>query len=165
MRNKPDHSWDSLSNLLVLAAIFLSSLRLQSTAWVIGLEKINTIALLGKLFALFTTLLIVAVSFIAYRKKWGVAEVFLWVSTVFALFSLILHPWYIALVILFSSLTNYRFGILWSLLIMATYAGYTSTGFGEVYVLVAIEFIVVIAFAIFEIRRQARLSATLKLAP
>lgn len=125
----------------------------------------NTIALLGKLFALFTTLLIVAVSFIAYRKKWGVAEVFLWVSTVFALFSLILHPWYIALVILFSSLTNYRFGILWSLLIMATYAGYTSTGFGEVYVLVAIEFIVVIAFAIFEMRRQARLSATLKLAP
>ena len=48
---------------------------------------------------------------------------------------------------------------------MATYAGYTSTGFGEVYVLVAIEFIVVIAFAIFEMRRQARLSATLKLAP
>lgn len=47
MRNKPAHSWDSLSNLLVLAAIFLSSLRLQSTAWVIGLEKINTIALLG----------------------------------------------------------------------------------------------------------------------
>jgi len=47
MRNKPARSWDSLSNLLVLAAIFLSSLRLQSTAWVTGLEKINTVALLG----------------------------------------------------------------------------------------------------------------------
>lgn len=125
----------------------------------------NMIALIGQLFAWFTAITIITVSFIAHRRKWAVAETFLCISTVFALFSLILHPWYIALVILFSSITHNRFGILWSLLIMATYAGYSITGFSEVYGLVALEFASVITFAFIEIKRQTKLSATLNVAP
>lgn len=126
----------------------------------------NTIAIIGKLFALFSAIAILAISIIAYLKKWLLVNAFLWISVVFALFSLILHPWYITLIILFSVFTNYRFGILWSLVIMGTYAGYSITGFNEVYWLVAFEFITVIGLAIYEMKQhQANLSATLNVAP
>lgn len=125
----------------------------------------NTIAFIGKVFAYFVAASILIISFIAYKRNWKLTVVFLWISALFALFSLILHPWYIALVILFSTLTNYRFGIVWSLLIMGTYAGYGITGFSEVYWLVAFEYLAVILFIVYELRNQAKLNATLKVAP
>lgn len=114
----------------------------------------NMIALIGKLFAIGTTILVLAISLIAYAKKRQFPETFLWISTVFALFSLILHPWYIALVILFSSITRYRFGILWSFLIMGTYAGYSISGFDEIFWIVALEFLAVLAYLIFELKQK-----------
>ncbi len=119
--------------------------------WVKGY---NMIALIGKIFAFGVTFLILLLSIIGYVKKCKIQNTLLWISTIFALFSLILHPWYITLVILFGTMTNYRFGILWSFLIMGTYAGYYASGFEEVMFIVAIEFIAVIGMIYFEIKKQ-----------
>ena len=126
--------------------------------WVNGY---NMIALIGKLFALEVTVSILIISFASYYKKAKLTETFLWISTVFALFSLILHPWYIALVILFATLTRYKFGVLWSLLIMSTYAGYSAIGFQEIMAIVAIEFVAILVMILYEIRkyRYAKLNA------
>ncbi len=113
----------------------------------------NMIALIGKIFALGVTMSILIISVSSYKKKNPLPETFLWVSTVFALFSLILHPWYIALVILFGTISHYKFGIAWSLLIMATYAGYSAIGFTELMPIVAIEFILVLGMLFWEIRK------------
>jgi len=119
------------------------------------------IALIGKLFAFGVTLSILLISFQSYIKKAKLTETLLWISTVFALFSLILHPWYIALVILFATLTRYKFGVLWSLLIMSTYAGYSAIGFQEIMAIVAIEFVAILVMILYEIRkyRYAKLNA------
>jgi len=130
--------------------------------WVKGY---NMIALIGKIFALTVTISIFYISIKSAIKKWKLPETLLWISTLFAFFSLILHPWYISLIILFGSMTNYRFGILWSFLIMGTYAGYSATGFKEVMWVVGIEFIAVLAMLIIEIINQTKLKATLKVAP
>ncbi len=113
----------------------------------------NMISFIGKLFALGVTILVLAISLSAYAKKRHFPETFLWISTVFALFSLILHPWYIALVILFSSITRYRFGILWSFLIMGTYAGYSISGYNEIFWIVALEFSAVLAYLFYELKQ------------
>ncbi len=118
----------------------------------------NTIAVIGKLFAIGVTLSILFLSIIGYIKKWKIQNIFLWISTIFALFSLILHPWYIALVILFGTMTNYRFAVLWSLLIMGTYAGYSAGGFEEIMFIVAIEFIAVISMIFYELRANFKLN-------
>ena len=115
----------------------------------------NMIAFIGKMFAIGVTILVLMISLIAYVKKRHFPETFLWVSTVFALFSLILHPWYIALVILFSSITRYKFGILWSFLIMGTYAGYSISGFDEIFWIVALEFSAVLAYMFYELKQTS----------
>lgn len=114
----------------------------------------NMIAQIGSLFAFGVTISIILISLRSYVKKFSMPETFLWISTIFAFFSLILHPWYIALVILFGTMTRYKFGILWSLLIMGTYAGYSVTGFEENYWIVAIEFIAVIAMIFVELKQR-----------
>jgi len=117
--------------------------------WIYGY---NMIALIGKLFAIGATLLIIIISVYSFLKKKLLPETLLWISTVFALLSLILHPWYIALVILFGTITRYKFGFIWSLLIMGTYAGYSVSGFEEIMPIVALEFIIVLAMIFWEIR-------------
>ncbi len=130
----------------------------QMGYWVNGY---NMIALIGKLFALGVTVSILIISFTSYYRKALLSETFLWISTIFALFSLILHPWYIALAILFGTITRYKFGFLWSLLIMGTYAGYSAIGFQEIMPIVAIEFVAVLVMILYEIRkyRYAKLKA------
>ncbi len=121
----------------------------------------NMIALIGKLFAIGVTLAILIVSYISYYKKILLSEAFLWISTIFALFSLILHPWYIALAILFGTMTQYKFGFLWSFLIMGTYAGYSANGCQENMPIITIEFVAVLGMILYEIRkyRYAKLKA------
>lgn len=116
--------------------------------WVKGY---NMIALIGKWMAGVTVLGVLAISYHGYRNNKPMPEVLLFMATLFALFSLILHPWYISLVILFGSMSRYRFWVVWSLLIMGTYAGYTAQGFSEVMPVVAFEFIVVLAMLLYEL--------------
>jgi hypothetical protein len=118
------------------------------------LQGYNMIALIGKIFAIGVTLSILLISIVSRIKKYLLPNSFLYISTVFALFSLILHPWYISLVILFSTITNYKFGILWSFLIMGSYAGYSATQFKEIIPFVSVEFILVITFFLFEIKKN-----------
>ncbi len=120
--------------------------------WVNGYNMIEPI---GKLFAISTTLSILGISVYGYYKNKPLPETMLWISTVFALLSLILHPWYIALVVLFATFTRYKFAIVWSLLIMGTYAGYSIIGFKEVMPWVAFEFIAVLIIMGFEIRKYS----------
>ncbi len=115
----------------------------------------NMIELIGKLLAFTTTFSILGISVYAYYQKKKLPETMLWISMVFALFSLILHPWYISLAILFGTFTHYKFAIVWSLLIMGTYAGYSIIGFKEVMPWVAFEFIAVLAIMLFEIRKYS----------
>lgn len=114
----------------------------------------NMITLIGKWMAVTTIIGVLGLSWWGYRHQKSMPLVLLWISTLFAMFSLILHPWYIGLVILFGSFTTYRFGVLWSLLIMGTYAGYSTIGFTEVMPLVAVEFIAVLTMLIFEIKKR-----------
>ncbi len=118
--------------------------------WVNGY---NMIALIGKLLAVTTTISILIISVYSFYKKKALPETMLWLSVVFALFSLILHPWYISLAILFGTFTRYKFTFVWSLLIMCTYAGYSITGFKEVMPVVALEFIVVLIVMFIEMRK------------
>jgi alpha-1,6-mannosyltransferase len=122
--------------------------------WVKGY---NMIELIGKIFAFGVTLSILIISVIAYLRKWKTTDTYLLISSIFALFSLILHPWYISLVILFGTMTRYKFGILWSLLIMGTYAGYSANGFEEVMGIVTIEFIAITLMVIYEIKSVSKI--------
>ncbi|MDX1783793.1 MAG: mannosyltransferase, partial [Aequorivita vladivostokensis] len=61
------------------------------------------------------------------------------------------HPWYVATPLLLSVFTKYKFPIFWSFMVMLSYSAYGENGFDEKLWLVAMEYIVVIGVAIWEI--------------
>jgi Gpi18-like mannosyltransferase len=74
----------------------------------------------------------------------------LWCMVVYFLSTTILHPWYTITLLAISAFTPYRFPMIWTGLIFLTYAGYNKSSYDENLVLVAIEYIVVIACAFYE---------------
>ncbi len=73
----------------------------------------------------------------------GISFYFLLATTV--------HPWYIATPLLLCVFTKYRFPIVWSFIVMLSYFAYGKEGFSENLKLVALEYVVVIGFAVWEI--------------
>ncbi|MFD1550924.1 hypothetical protein DNU06_05025 [Putridiphycobacter roseus] len=55
----------------------------------------------------------------------------LFALTIYYVFATTVHPWYISLVLTFSMFTNYKFGVLWSALVMFSYLAYAHADFSE----------------------------------
>ncbi|MFT4741360.1 MAG: alpha-1,6-mannosyltransferase [Marivirga sp.] len=70
---------------------------------------------------------------------------------IYCLFATTIHPWYIIPLLLFGAMSGYGFPILWSFLIFFTYLGYSTTGFTENLWITTFEYILVLAYAVFEI--------------
>jgi hypothetical protein len=79
------------------------------------------------------------------------------------LFSTTVHPWYIATPLLLSVFTKYKFPIVWSFAVMFSYSAYGKNGFDEKLWLVALEYLVVIGVALWEILPKNKTYQTFKI--
>ena len=77
----------------------------------------------------------------------------LWVLTVYYFLSATVHPWYIIFLLVLCLFTEFRFPIVWSFSVILSYWAYSNEGFKENYWLLAIEYIAVYGFMIYEILR------------
>ncbi len=80
------------------------------------------------------------------------------------LMSTTVHPWYVATPLLLCVFTRYRFPLVWSATVMLSYAAYGADGFKENLWLVAIEYVVVIVFFIWEVYRPSKVTVMAKTA-
>ena len=124
--------------------------------WVTGY---NIIAFAGKLMAALTFCSIMAYALLAGKKDARIENNMLWVWFLYLLFALTVHPWYITPLIAFCLFTPFRFPLVWSGLAFVTYAGYSADGYTEALGLVAAEYLIVFAVAIYEIARFRRLKS------
>lgn len=126
--------------------------------WKYGYNIIQTV---GWKLGLMALLIIFTISF-KNGLKWEVSKIsipamladWMWILSIYFLFTTILHPWYITTLIALSIFTTYRFPIVWSSMIFLTYAGYTQNLFHENLWLTAIEYVVVIGYLIFELKSK-----------
>ncbi len=88
--------------------------------------------------------------------KVAIAERALFTWFIYCLFATTIHPWYIIPMVALSVLTTYKFPLLWSLLVFLTYAGYSTTRYTEQLWIIALEYILVIGFAVFEVSRARK---------
>ncbi|MDC8002947.1 glycosyltransferase 87 family protein [Aureisphaera galaxeae] len=120
----------------------------------IGFQTIgwNIIASVGKILPLVVIGFLLLLSF--FRKNtetkplitallFGVSFYFLLSTTV--------HPWYVATPLILSVFTKYRFAIVWSAFVMLSYSAYGAEGFSENLWLVALEYVVVAGFLLWEL--------------
>lgn len=116
---------------------------------IIGWNLIETV---GKILPMIVILFLIIVSFFRNNKTMPelITALLIGVSFYFLL-STTVHPWYIATPLLLSVFTNYKFPIVWSLVVMLSYSAYGFEGFSENLWLVALEYFIVIGFFIWEI--------------
>ncbi|WP_298520769.1 glycosyltransferase 87 family protein [uncultured Kordia sp.] len=62
-----------------------------------------------------------------------------------------MHPWYLATLLILSVFTKYRFTVVWSFMIIFSYTAYQNAGYAEILYFVALEYVVVYGFLIYEL--------------
>jgi Gpi18-like mannosyltransferase len=117
----------------------------------------NIIGTVGKVLPLLVIGFLLILTF--FRKNKNFQQLI--IAMLFGIFfyyllSTTVHPWYIATPLLLSIFTKYKFPIVWSLLVMLSYSAYGKEGFSENLWLVAIEYIVVIGYFIWELNKKPK---------
>ncbi|CAN5451036.1 hypothetical protein BH11BAC3_BH11BAC3_14050 [soil metagenome] len=114
---------------------------------------VNIIFVLGKIMPLFA---IAAILLIAFKQRILTFEVLvkriLLTIVAYYLFSLVVHPWYVTVLVFLTMFSRYRFSLVWSFLIMLTYSAYAQNPHREVLWLTGIEYIIVGAFIFKELK-------------
>ena len=75
----------------------------------------------------------------------------LFALTIYFLLSTTVHPWYIVSLVVLTLFTNYKYPIVWSYLVVLSYFAYSQSDFKESYILLSIEYLLVIGFFIYEV--------------
>ena len=112
----------------------------------------NIIETVGKILPILVLLFILVIAI--FRKNntpQQLLTAMLFAISFYFLLSTTVHPWYIAIPLLLSVFTKYKFPIVWSLMVMLSYSAYGKDGFHENLWLVALEYVVVIGVALWEI--------------
>ena len=73
---------------------------------------------------------------------------------VYLLLSTTVHPWYLAIPLFLSVFTRFRFMLIWSLLVILSYSAYSNAQYDENLWLVALEYISVIGYFLYELFLQ-----------
>ncbi|RMA66450.1 mannosyltransferase [Ulvibacter antarcticus] len=121
--------------------------------WV-GFEIVgwNIIGTVGKILPIITLLFTLGLAF--FRKNNTTQQLInamLFAVSFYFLLSTTVHPWYIATPLLLSIFTKYKFPIVWSFVVFLSYSAYGANGFSENLWLVALEYTIIIPFALWEI--------------
>lgn len=112
--------------------------------WVKGYNIIQTT---GKVIPVIMVLFIVYKGFMGKNKTTPqLLESFLLVLTVYFLSSTTVHPWYILNLVLIGVFTRFNYPIIWSLTVVLSYSAYAHEAFKENFLLIAIEYSIVILY-------------------
>ena len=121
-------------------------------------EGYNIIGTAGKILAAVVFLFVLALAF--FRKNINIQQIIL--SMLFGisfyyLLATTVHPWYLAVPVALCIFTNYRFPLAWSLMVVLSYSAYANPEFKENLWLIALEYLVVIGYLLWEVRRSKKI--------
>jgi hypothetical protein len=115
----------------------------------------NIIATLGTALAIVAFITIVTIAVTEKTVTWlSLFQAMLMCLTAYFLLATTVHPWYITSLVLISMFTSYRYPIVWSVVIILSYAAYRTVPYSENLWLVAVEYIVVLSCMVYELFRK-----------
>ena len=124
--------------------------------WGFVVEGNNLIAFIGPLLALTVLLVILMRAYRENGKKWlDLPNLWLFAITFYLAYATTVHPWYVALPVVLSLFTSWRWPLIWSALIWLTYINYSYETYYENLWIVALEYLTVIAFGFWESSRSS----------
>ena len=93
----------------------------------------------------------------AYRNDLDIIKGMLFAFMIYYSLATTIHPWYISLILVLSVFTKYKFGVVWSIIIMISYYSYTLAKPDEnstLMILTVFEYVVIYSLLIYEIRKN-----------
>lgn len=72
-----------------------------------------------------TILILILAVFRNYKSPIDIFKGMIFALMIYYLFATTIHPWYISMILVLSLFTNYKFGLIWTLLVPLTYSFYT----------------------------------------
>jgi len=112
----------------------------------------NEIAIIGKVMPILTIVFLVIITF--FRKNKTPQQLFtalLFGLSFYYFTTTTMHPWYLATLLLLSVFTNYRFPLVWSIVMILSYQAYANEPWQENLWFVGLEYVVVYGFLIIEL--------------
>ena len=157
-------SSDLLSNLSESAGLYMSKFEFNGSiyyllrAWGHTMYGYNLIHVLGPTLKIIAALGIIGIALrLAPKAKFGDLPLLLLLSyCIYTFLSVTIHPWYIVTVITLTVFTKFRFGIIWSGLIMLTYINYSYNPYHENLWVVFVEYTIVFALIFKEMRHYGK---------
>ncbi|MER2997715.1 glycosyltransferase 87 family protein [Pontibacter populi] len=134
--------------------------------WVgLQLTGYNQIAIIGPLLSLATFAIVVPMA--AVKKLGSVRRLAGYMAaalTVFLLLATTVHPWYITTLVALTTLSAFRFAVVWSGLAILSYSAYRTSIYSEDTALIMLEYTIVMLWLLVEVYlyRQRRSHANLK---
>jgi hypothetical protein len=125
----------------------------------IGYEVVgwNMIATIGKIIPIIVLLFVAGLSLFRNNKDFKNILTALLLGLSFYFFTTTtMHPWYLATLLILSVFTNYRFTVVWSFMIILSYTAYRNEAYAENLAFVALEYVVVYGFLVYEVYNQYR---------
>ena len=112
----------------------------------------NIIAQVGLILPVVVFICVVLLSLIRkYNTIQNLITGMLLAVSIYLLLATTVHPWYIATAVLLSVFTKYKYALVWSFMICFSYSAYALEGYQENLLMVAMEYGVVISFAMWEL--------------
>ena len=131
---------------------FNGSLYLLARAIGYQITGYNTIAIIGKITPIVVLLFVIGISLFKKDVRFkGFIFSMLIVLTCYLFTSSTVHPWYIGMLLILGILSNYKFPLLWSFVIILSYSIYDISALEYHYWLIFIEYSLVFGMFIYEI--------------
>ena len=112
----------------------------------------NQIAFIGKFIPILTILAVLMLTF--FKKNTSIKQLMvnmLFAASIYYFISTTVHPWYLATLLIVSIFTNFKFPLVWSLVIILSYMAYSSTQHSENLWIIGLEYLIVYAVFFWEV--------------
>lgn len=147
---------DAVKGILTSASLYFQNFEFNASLYYLireigfALKGYNIIATAGPAMGVLAFSGMVAFNLLASYKM-RLPEKMLWTYMIYFLFATTVHPWYVLPILVLGIISGYKFPILWSFMVFFTYWGYSQAGFQEHIGIVAVEYISLLAFIVFEL--------------
>jgi len=156
----PFYSSEFISNYSQTIGLWFSNFEFNAGLWNaikhIGIQfdakPWELIKTYGKITPIVTIVAVLLFTFLRKNEKLPVLITsMLWVLTLYYFISATVHPWYIIFLVVLTAFTKYRYAFIWSAAVVLSYYAYSLADFKENLWLLAIEYIAVFSFLIYEL--------------
>lgn len=152
---------DAVKGILTSASLYFQNFEFNASLYYLirevgfAVKGYNIIATAGPLMSVLAFVGMVIFNMVA-SSKMKLPERMLWTYMIYFIFATTVHPWYVLPMLVLGILSDYKFSILWTFTIFLTYWGYYQSGFQEHLGIVAVEYISLILFIVFEIIQKSK---------